>query len=176
MLIREATSRDKAALLHVHRLAFGQDEEAMLVEALLSDPSAQPALSLLAEDNEAVVGHGLFTRVGLIGLPGPMSASILAPLAVVPSVQRSGVGRALIEGGCEVLAARGVQLLFVLGDPDYYEKRGFTAARPHGLQAPFEIQPEAAWMVRTLTGSAIGSMQATVRCADALAPEKYWRE
>jgi len=55
MLIREATSQDKAALLLVQKLAFGQDEEAILVEALLSDPSAQPVLSLLAEDNETVV-------------------------------------------------------------------------------------------------------------------------
>jgi len=176
MLIREATSEDTAALLHVHKLAFGQDEEAILVEALLSDPSAQPVLSLLAQDNETVVGHVLFTSVGLIGPIEPLSAAILAPLAVVPFAQRSGVGRALIERGCEVLAARGVQWLFVLGDPKYYNTRGFTAALPHGLQAPYEIQPEDAWMVRALTGSAIGSMQATVRCAEALAPEKYWRE
>jgi len=176
MLIREAQSEDRAALLHVQTLAFGQDEEALLVEALLSDLSAQPVLSILAEDNEAVVGHVLFTSVELIGPTEPISAAILAPLAVSPSAQRSGVGRALIERGCETLAARGVRLLFVLGDPNYYNKSGFEAALPHGLQAPYKIEPEAAWMVRALTGPAIGSMQATVRCAVALAPEKYWRE
>ena len=176
MLIREASSEDKAALLDVHTLAFGQEEEALLVEALLSDPSAQPILSLLAGDNEAIVGHVLFTSVELVGPTEPMAAAILAPLAVVPSAQRSGIGRALIERGCEILASRGVRLLFVLGDPNYYNKRGFTAALPHGLQAPYEIEPEAAWMVRALTGPAIGSMQATVSCAEALAPEKYWRE
>jgi putative acetyltransferase len=176
MLIREASSEDKAALLDVHTLAFGQEEEALLVEALLSDPSAQPILSLLAEDNEAIVGHVLFTSVELVGPTEPMAAAILAPLAVVPSAQRLGVGRALIERGCEILASRGVRLLFVLGDPNYYNKRGFTAALTHGLQAPYEIEPEAAWMVRALTGLAIGSMQATVSCAEALAPEKYWRE
>lgn len=176
MLIREASSEDKAALLAVHTLAFGQDEEALLVEALLSDPSAQPVLSLVAEDSEAVVGHALFTAVGLVGPAAPTAAAILAPLAVVPSAQRSGVGRALIERGCEALAARGVRLLFVLGDPNYYHESGFTSALPHGLQAPYEIRPEAAWMVRVLIGPAIGSMQATVRCAEALAPEKYWRE
>ena len=176
MLICEASPDDKAALLHVHSLAFGKDDEALLVDALLSDPSAQPVLSLIAEDNEAVVGHVLFTSVKLVGPTEPMAAVILAPLAVLPSAQRSGVGRALIERGCEALAGRGVQLVFVLGDPDYYNKRGFTAALPHGFHAPCEIQPEAAWMVRALTGCTIGRMQATVRCAEALAPEKYWRE
>lgn len=176
MLIREASSEDRAALLHVHTLAFSQDEEALLVDALISDPSAQPALSLLAEDNEVVIGHALFTNVELVGCTELVAAAILAPLAVIPPAQRSGVGRALIERGCEVLATRGVRLLFVLGDPNYYNKSGFTAALAHGLQAPYEIQPEAAWMVRVLTGPAIGSMPATVRCAAALAPEKYWRE
>jgi putative acetyltransferase len=176
MLIRETSSEDKAVLLHVHTLAFVQDEEALLVEALLSDPSAQPVLSLLAEDNDAVVGHVLFTSVELVGAAEPMAAAILAPLAVVPWAQRSGVGRALIERGCEDLASRGVRLLFVLGDPNYYNKCGFTAALPHGLRAPYEVQPESAWMVRALTGPAIGRLQATIRCADALAPVKYWRE
>jgi putative acetyltransferase len=72
MLIREASSEDKAWLLHVHTLAFGQEEEALLVEALLSDPSAQPVLSLIAEDNEAIVGHALFTSVELVGPTEPM--------------------------------------------------------------------------------------------------------
>jgi predicted N-acetyltransferase YhbS len=176
MRIREASHEHKAAILDVHKLAFGQDEEALLVEALLSDPSAQPVLSLVAEDDEAIVGHVLFTRVALVGPTEPLAAAILAPLAVVPSAQRSGVGRALIEAGCAALAGRGVQLLFVLGDPNYYNQHGFTAALPHGLRAPYEIHPEAAWMVRALTAPAIETMHATVRCADALAPEKYWRE
>jgi putative acetyltransferase len=176
MILREATLADRAAVLEVHALAFGQDEESLLVDALLSDPSAQPVLSLLAEDRGRVLGHVLFTNVKLVGLDTPPTASILAPLAVVPSAQGSGVGRQLIEQGCKLLAQRRVGLVFVLGDPNYYTKRGFTAALPHGLHAQYEIQPENAWMVRSLDGVALGSYQGRVNCADALAPEKYWRE
>ena len=176
MLLREATPADKAAVLEVQALAFGQDEESSLVDALLADPSAQPVLSLLAEDRGSIIGHALFTNVELVGPDDPPTASILAPLAVVPSAQRSGIGRKLIEAGCELLAQRRVRLLFVFGDPNYYTKRGFTAALPHGLHAPYEIQPEAAWMVRALADHALRNIQAKVRCACALAPEKYWRE
>ncbi|MDO9095541.1 MAG: N-acetyltransferase [Rubrivivax sp.] len=176
MHLREATPSDRTAVLQVHTLAFGQDEESLLVDSLLADPSAEPALSLLAEEHGRVVGHALFTSVKLLGLEHPPSASILAPLAVAPSAQMSGVGRSLIEEGCKLLAQRRVQLLFVLGDPNYYNKRGFTAALPRGLQAPYEIEPEAAWMVRALGNQALGNIQAKVRCADALAPVKYWRE
>lgn len=176
MLIREAAPADRTAVLQVHRLAFGHDEEGELVDALLADPSARPMLSLLAEDRAGIVGHVLFTRVELVGPENPPAASILAPLAVVPSAQRSGVGRSLIEAGCERLAGRGVGLVFVLGDPAYYGRRGFTAAVPHGLRAPYDIEPESAWRVRALAGQVLGDIRATVRCADALAPEKYWRE
>ena len=176
MILREATPADQAAVLEVHALAFGQDEERLLVEALLADPTAQPVLSLLAEDRGRVVGHVLFTNVKLVGTDAPPTASILAPLAVVPSAQGSGIGRQLIEHGCELLAQRRVGLVFVLGDPNYYTKRGFTAALPHRLHAPYEIQPENAWMVRCLDGVPLESTQGRVSCADALAPEKYWRE
>jgi putative acetyltransferase len=147
MVIREASSEDKAALLGVNRLAFGQDEEALLVDALLCDPSAQPVLSLLAQEDDAVVGHALFTSVELVGPREPIPAAILAPLAVVPSAQRSGVGRALIERGCEALASRRVRLLFVLGDPSCYNgstrevlARVGTPCAPHGR--PGSGQPD----------------------------------
>jgi predicted N-acetyltransferase YhbS len=176
MLFREATSEDRFVLLQIHRLAFGQSEEADLVESLLADPTAQPVLSLVAEEQGTVIGHVLFSGVSLFGPENPPPASILAPLAVGPAAQRSGVGRGLIESGSELLASRGVRLLFVLGDPRYYTQHGFTPASPHGLQAPYAIEPDAAWMVRPLGNHILGSIQGQVRCADALAPEKYWRE
>ena len=74
------------------------------------------------------------------------------------------------------LARQGARLVFVLGDPAYYTRHGFAAAAPYGLRAPYEIQPEEAWMVRALSGDAPGNSRGAVRCADALTPEKYWRE
>ena len=176
MLIREAKSQNLPALLEVHRLAFGQAEESLLVESLLADPSAQPLLSLVATQEGKVVGHALCTKLRLLGPKQPPTASILAPLAVSPGAQRSGVGRGLIERVCELLAERQVHLLFVLGDPGYYTKCGFAPAYPHGLRAPYNIEPEAAWMVRALGSHELGDYCAQVSCADALAPEKYWRE
>jgi putative acetyltransferase len=67
-------------------------------------------------------------------------------------------------------------LLFVLGDPAYYTRSGFVPALPLGLRAPYDIEPEAAWMVRDLASGAPAKLPAAVRCADALAPEQYWRE
>lgn len=183
--IVEATPADTPAALTVEREAFGRDDEAALVAALLHDPTARPCLSLLAWDDDQAVGHALFTRVSLIGadlgrggarVAHELRAAILAPLAVVPAAQRRGIGRALIDEGAARLAAAGVQLLFVLGDPAYYTRCGFGPALPHGLRAPYPIEPAAAWRVRALAPGVLGTVQGRVACAASMAAPEYWRE
>lgn len=175
--IRESTADDLAAVLMVERAAFGSNEEAALVENLLNDASAAPVLSLLAFDGEAAVGHLLFTRAQLTGHED-LSVALLAPLAVVPSAQGTGIGGALIRHGHKLLADRGVALVFVLGHPDYYPRHGYRPAGRLGLQAPHTI-PDAhadAWMVTTPDGAAMPPVTGTVQCADAISPVEYWRE
>jgi putative acetyltransferase len=176
MQLREPSLDENPDVLHVHRLAFGRDDEAALVYSLLHDPSAQPVLSVVAELQGKVVGHALFTTVRVASVAAPVDGAILAPLAVLPSRQRAGIGRSLIEHGCGALAARNVPLVFVLGDPGYYTRSRFVPALPSGLRAPYAIEPEAAWMVRALIPDVLGSVRGTVRCARSLAAEQYWRE
>lgn len=176
MNITEAASNDFDATLHVERAAFGRDDEAVLVSALLDDPSARPSLSLLAWVDGRPVGHVLCTAVAIDGDAGPRAASILAPLAVLPDAQRQGVGRALIEAAAGRLAASGVRLLFVLGDPAYYTRCGFMPAMPFGLAPPYPVDPPEAWMVRALVPGALGTAAGRVSCASSLDRPEYWRE
>ncbi len=174
--ITEATASDLDDVLAVERLAFGQDEEAELVRDLLGDPTAQPRLSLLAREDGEAVGHILFTSASIEGAPGDIAASILAPLAVIPSAQRQGVGGRLIERGVELLAASGVALVFVLGHLEYYPRHGFEPACPHGLRPPYPVDPEEAWMVRALAPDVLGRVRGQVACAEAMRRPEYWRE
>ncbi len=174
--IVEASPAEHDVVLRVVRSAFSRDDEPLLVAALLRDRTAQPSHSLLAYDAEQPAGHGLFTNVTLAGGARTVRCAILAPLAVVPESQRKGVGRALIERGASVLAGAGVQLLFVLGDPAYYTRRGFVPATPYGLHAPYPIAPEEAWMVRPLAPELLGVLNGTVACAESLTRPEYWRE
>jgi putative acetyltransferase len=166
--IVQASAADTDAVLSVERAAFAREDEAELVAALLQDHTAQPSLSLLAFWENKPAGHALFTRVVLAGPSRQVPASILAPLAVVPELQRQGVGRALIEHGANLLAASGTQLL--------YTRCGFTPAVPHGLRAPYPIVPEEAWMVRPLAPNILGSVTGVIACAESLAKPEYWHE
>ncbi len=178
MHIREASMSDLQDVLLVERAAFGEDDEAELVRNLLDDPTAQPSLSLLAYEDERPVGHILFTAARLEAAPRAVPISLLAPLAVVLDAQKRGIGGALIERGVQLLFEAGVELVFVLGHPEYYPRHGFEPASRHGLAAPFRIASahEDAWMVRALRPGVIGSVHGTVISADALNKPEYWRE
>jgi putative acetyltransferase len=178
MHIREASDLDINDVLLVERLAFNQDKEADLVWALLSDPSAKPFLSLLAFKDNKAVGHILFTTARLTKTQNTASISILAPLAIVPDFQKQGIGGKLIEKGLKLLSKSGVDLVFVLGHPEYYPRYGFKPAGSLGFEAPYTIPDKHAdaWMLQALRPGVIGAVSGRIMCADALNKPEYWRE
>ena len=175
MLIREALESDLEDVLAVERVAFGSDDEADLVRDLLGDDTARPYLSLLALENDQAVGHILFTKVRLEP-DVPITASILAPLAVIPEMQNRGIGTQLSQVGLEMLAEAGVDLVFVLGHPNYYPRFGFTPAGVHGFAAPYPIPEDhaPAWMVTELKPGVMAENRGKVICADMLHKPEHW--
>ncbi len=151
---------------------------AKLVSDLFDDKTAEPLLSLVAVENQNIMGHILFTKVNVSQSPTSVSASILAPLAVHPDIQATGVGGLLIKEGLDQLKKNEVDLVFVLGHPDYYPRSGFTPAGKLGFNAPYPIPEEhaGAWMVIELSSGIIGKVKGTVECSDVLNQPQHWRE
>ena len=179
--IRFATDGDRAGIFGVHESAFGKQqgpEIVDLVSGLLGDRTAMPVFSLVAEIGGRVVGHVLFTAVRLQSGPQSISAQILAPLAVSKEHQGEGIGGSLINEGLKQLAASGVELVFVLGDPDYYRKFGFRPAKVLGYEAPYPIpvEHEDAWMVQELKAGTLGGVQGKIQCAKTLDQPRHWQE
>lgn len=178
--IREAIAADQPGIDGLAITAFEASEGPIIVELihnLLVDPTAKPLLSLVACLDEKIVGHILFTAVKLEPAQN-ISAAILCPLAVLPAHQKQGIGSQLIKIGLEQLKAQGIQLVFVLGYPSFYNRSGFAAAGVQGFEATYPIAPEnsEAWMVQELQPNILGNVQGRVICADALDDEKYWVE
>ena len=178
--VRAATERDLPDILRIHKGAFPDEPVDALVADLLKDPSARPTVSLIAIAGDRPVGHILFSKLRLAGSgqDDAVSLSILAPLAVLPEVQNKGVGGRLIEAGLKQLREAGVDLVLVLGHPDYYPRHGFAPAGALGLEAPYPILEKnaGAWMVRALRPGLLGSVRGRVLCADALDKPELWRE
>lgn len=107
--------------------------EADLVDQLVADGDA--VVSIVAEDN-GIVGHVLLSRMNVVADERALDALGLAPVAVVPDRQREGIGSALVEAAVREAKSAGTQILFLLGEPGFYGRFGFTAA----AAKPFESQ------------------------------------
>jgi putative acetyltransferase len=179
--VRKAAESDHRAIADVVTMAFGPVEGAEVVQLiadLMADTSAQPVLSLVATLGDRVIGHVLFSRAWVETAGQEISASILAPLAVHPDFQRQGIGRQLVTEGLRQLAESDLDLVFVLGHPDYYPRFGFAEAGVRGFTAPYPIAARnaGAWMVQELRPGILGAVQGAVRCANAMDEPRYWRE
>ena len=181
MEIRPTKESDLHDVLHVVKAAFGNEngqEVVDLVKGLLGDTSVMPILSLIVVRDNQAIGHILFTKAQIIDSNHLISAVILAHLAVIPAAQSKGVGGQLINEGLKCLSESGVDLVFVLGHPDYYPRHGFKPASILGFDAPYPIQQEHAdaWMVKELRSGVIGSVSGKVQCSDVLNQPEHWRE
>jgi putative acetyltransferase len=128
--IREERPEDRAAIRAVVEAAFGQALEADLVDRLRADGDS--VISLVADEDGAVVGHVLFSR-----MQAPFRALGLAPVSVAPDRQRSGIGGRLIHDGLDRARRDGWQAAIVLGDPSYYRRFGFDPALAEGFSSPY---------------------------------------
>ncbi len=175
MKIRESVEDDKESIRKVHQNAFDQSEAEVVSQLaidLLEDETALPILSLVAEQDNEIIGNIIFSSVNIAGADG-VSAYILAPLAVTKSAQRNGIGTLLINKGLETLKERGAEMVFVYGDPNYYMRTGFKAG--HNLKPPHKLQyPEEAWMAQELVEGMLARTQGVVQCASSLNSLEHW--
>lgn len=125
VVIRREESADLAAIHELNVAAFdGRDEEADLVDALRN--AGDLVLSLVAIDQNKLLGHVAFSRVTIETEGGPEGGIALAPIGVHPKRQGTGIGRQLIEAGLEELVRLGESVVVVVGDPRYYSRFGFS--------------------------------------------------
>lgn len=180
--VRREAPGDAAAVRAVVEAAFPTAAEADLVDALRRDPAWIPDLSMVASavdpaadplvgpaasaeragepGGEApacgvpagrIAAYALVTRCRV----GGAAALALAPVAVLPELQRHGGGgaavRAVLGAAARRAAAGGERLVVVLGHPAYYPRFGFVRASSLGVGVAFEV-PDEALMALVLDG------------------------
>jgi putative acetyltransferase len=135
LLIRPEAPADHDAIRKVNRLAFGQKDEAKLVDALRDGGYAR--LSLVAEDEDRIIGHILFSDLPIHMPDGVVDGLALAPMAVIPSHQRQGIGTALVRRGLRLCKEQGHKIVMVVGHIGYYPRFGFSAKLAEPLACPY---------------------------------------
>jgi putative acetyltransferase len=142
--IREEQQTDVAAVRDLNRRAFGQDQEANIVDALRSNGAA--LLSLVATLNGRTVGHIMYSAVSI---GGSVTGAALGPMAVVPEHQRQGIGSRLVATGNRKLEGVGCPFILVVGHPQFYARFGFKPAGVYGITCEWDV-PDDVFMMLVL--------------------------
>ena len=160
LTIRRETPEDINSIRYVNELAFGQREEAELIDKLRNRDAV--TLSLVAVHAGQIVGHILFSPVTVESEGSRFEAITLAPIAVLPEYQRKGIGSQLVQVGLKECYQLGHEVVVVVGHPDYYPRFGFIPAKSKGIDCEFEV-PDEAWMIIELKEGALAGRSGTVR-------------
>jgi predicted N-acetyltransferase YhbS len=155
--VREEQPEDVEAIDEIVAAAFlaefGTTSEAALIRTMRARGELVADLTLVAEDGGRIVGHIAFSEVTLDGQRARGLG--LAPVAVAPDVQGSGVGSQLIDTALELAEQRGWRFVVLLGHPGYYPRFGFAPAAPFGLTGDYGDHD--GWMVRSLGDATVPS-------------------
>jgi putative acetyltransferase len=139
MQIRQERSGDEQPIAEVHGDAFSMPSqpgivpaEVALVDQLRASHTWIPTLSLVAIENQRIVGHVLCSRayvekVHVLGL---------GPIGVTPEFQSRGIGTALMGAVIHAADELGEPLIGILGSTTYYGRFGFAPASEVGISSP----------------------------------------
>lgn len=127
--IRSESQQDYFGIAEIHALAFTYSHatgEVPLVDVHRHRTDFDADLSLVAEMDGRIVGHTLLTPRWVKLSNQLVRAVIVAPVAVVPGLQKSGIGALMMEEGHERAMKKGCDFAILTGHSDYYPRFGYV--------------------------------------------------
>lgn len=145
--IRSERAGEEDLVRAINEAAFGRPDEAVIPDAIRGSDRWIDGGSLVAVDaSGTLIGHLLLSEGDLLSADGSQRRIwMVGPVAVLPAVQRRGVGSMLMRAAIALATERDQPILVLVGHPTYYPRFGFESARSIGIEPP---QPcsDGAWM------------------------------
>ncbi|MBT2636949.1 N-acetyltransferase [Bacillus sp. ISL-39] len=162
-IIRPENTGDVTGIRELNVLAFNNGEnEASLVELIRESEHFISNLSLVAvKDDGEIIGHILFSVIHLVTDEGTVATLGLAPMAVKPNYQNSGIGSDLVKEGIKACKDLGYEHVLVLGHPNFYPRFGFSPTSQFGILPPFPV-PEEVFMALELKKDSLTGLQGKI--------------
>lgn len=141
----ELTRLDLADPAEVEALldaAFGADRTARTAYRMREGLEALPGLSFAAFADGRLVGTLQSWPIALQVAEGTLTPmTLVGPVAVLPDVQRGGLGKAMMDALITAAADLGHDALVMIGDPEYYGRFfGFAADATGGWAVPGPVE------------------------------------
>ncbi|MEN8119528.1 MAG: N-acetyltransferase [Bacteroidota bacterium] len=164
IVIRKEWPKDFSQVRKLNEAVFEADGEAKLVD-ILRDSNIN-LISLVAEENDVILGHILFSPVQLSNNLENVAIAGLAPMAVFPDYQKKGIGSALVQKGLEYCREAAYKAVVVLGHPEYYPKFGFVPSVQFNIKSEYDV-PENVFMVQELEKGALKNCSGVISYHEA---------
>ncbi|MBT3530875.1 MAG: N-acetyltransferase [Gammaproteobacteria bacterium] len=159
MRIRNEQPSDLKTIYRILSSAFPAEEEAKLVDGLRKN--AIPTISLVAESKDGLIGHIFFSPVSIDGHP-LLKIMGLAPMAVLPEHQNTGIGSALVAEGLSQCKALNTGAVVVLGHSAYYPRFNFAPAIQFGLESEYDVADDV-FMAQELVKNYLNEVTGTIK-------------
>ena len=108
--------------------------EHYIVHNLRNDPSTVKELSYVIEEDEKIIGQINYSK-GAIRYDDSRKDEglVLGPISIDKDYQNRGYGSELIEFTLKLIEEKGIPMVFVIGDENYYRRFGFESASRYNL-------------------------------------------
>jgi predicted N-acetyltransferase YhbS len=138
LIIRQETPADFKAAEHLTMRAFWNIHgpgcnEHLLVRKIRQSQDYLPNISQVAELDGKVAGAIYYTKAKVVEDKTVHDVVTFGPLAVEPTLQDSGIGKALLEETIHLAREAGYSGIVIIGEPAYYPKRGFVTCDNFGI-------------------------------------------
>ena len=152
--LRPETPRDALAVEALLDHAFGPGRFVKVSERVREFARYRPDLSFCAVDAGQIVG---VVRLWDIRI-GATPALFLGPLAVHSGRRLDGLGGRLVQHAGKAADALGEGPILLVGDSQYFERLGYSAAATRGVRLPGPVDPR-----RVLARGASSPLEGPVR-------------
>ena len=109
-------------------------DEHLLIHRLRKGQTFVPELNYIAELNNKLVGHIIYTKCKVVDDLGKSHEMLtFGPISVLPEYQNIGIGKALMTRTFKVAKQLGYRAVIIFGHPNYYPRVGFKPAIEFGI-------------------------------------------
>lgn len=146
--------------------AFGETRYRKSSERLREDRLPAEGLSFIAAEGRRVIGTA---RLWEVCVGNGKRALLLGPVAVADDCRSKGLGGALVRRAIQMARKLGHDAIVLVGDPEYYERFGFSGEKTGALWMPGPFERRRL-LGRELTADALDGARGMIAPAGRMAP------
>lgn len=146
--------------------SFGETRYRKSSERLREDRLPAEGLSFIAAEGRRVIGTA---RLWDVYVGNGKRALLLGPVAVAEDCRSKGLGGAMVRRAIQAARKLGHDAIVLVGDPEYYERFGFSGEKTGALWMPGPFERRRL-LGRELTAGALDGARGMIAAAGRMAP------